>query len=185
MKTTFGTVFSRLMWGGTILSPFECAVLERLVAELPTSLRETVEAQMDSYNLVQREVDGRALNFYRKVRGRVSMEGVPLLQMTVEIAPLMRLTLATQSCEIHAVLTAVQGQAFSVTFDQDARSFRTLTAFQVSKVTHAWRSNFHVLNMTPNNAMQRSALVVTPLAGNASSSERFRPASGAPTARRR
>ena len=37
----------------------------------------------------------------------------------------------------------------------------------------------------PNNAMQRSALVVTPLAGNASSVYRFCSASGAPTARRR
>jgi hypothetical protein len=36
-----------------------------------------------------------------------------------------------------------------------------------------------------NYAMQRSARVVTPLAGTASGSQRFRSASGAPTARRR
>jgi hypothetical protein len=38
---------------------------------------------------------------------------------------------------------------------------------------------------TPNYAMQRSALVVTPLAGTASGFHRFPPASGAPTARGR
>ena len=37
----------------------------------------------------------------------------------------------------------------------------------------------------PNYAMQRSALVVTPLAGTASGSHKFGSASGAPTARRR
>jgi hypothetical protein len=39
--------------------------------------------------------------------------------------------------------------------------------------------------MSPNYAMQRSSLVVTPLAGTASGSLRFQPASGAPSARRR
>jgi len=39
--------------------------------------------------------------------------------------------------------------------------------------------------MLPNYAMQQSALVVTPLAGTASGSYRFRSASGAPTVRRR
>jgi len=39
--------------------------------------------------------------------------------------------------------------------------------------------------MTPNNAMQRSALVVTPLAETASDSHMLSQPSGAPTARRR
>jgi hypothetical protein len=41
------------------------------------------------------------------------------------------------------------------------------------------------VQVRPNYAMQRSSLVVTPLAGTASDSPRFSPASGAPTARRR
>lgn len=141
MKTTFGTVFTRLMWGGKVLSAFECVVLKRLVAELPPALREIVEAQFESYNLVQREIDGRALNFYRKVRGRLSMDGVPLMQMQVDVAPLIRLALTVAGTEIHAVLTAVRNRACSVTFDQDARSFRGATAVEVTRVTQAWRSN--------------------------------------------
>jgi len=39
--------------------------------------------------------------------------------------------------------------------------------------------------LLPNYAMQRSPLVVTPLAGPASDTQKFRSASGAPTARRR
>jgi hypothetical protein len=39
--------------------------------------------------------------------------------------------------------------------------------------------------MRANYAMQRSALVVTPLAGTGVGGDRFRSASGAPTARRR
>jgi hypothetical protein len=54
-------------------------LLEQLVASLPPPLRSAVESQFDAYNLVQREVDGRALNFYRK-KGRKAnnMEGLPV-----------------------------------------------------------------------------------------------------------
>jgi hypothetical protein len=40
-------------------------------------------------------------------------------------------------------------------------------------------------NMTPNYAMQRSSRVGTPLAENGPGADRWRSASGAPTARRR
>ena len=70
-KSQFGNAISRLLWGGVCLSPLESGLLRRMVNELPQNLRAIVEAQFESYNLAQREADGRAL------RGRVS-PGSPL-----------------------------------------------------------------------------------------------------------
>jgi len=48
-----------------------------------------------------------------------------------------------------------------------------------------WPERQDVELAPPNNAMQRSALVVTPLAGTGSGADRLLSASGAPSARRR
>ena len=63
MKRAFGNTITRLLWGGTTLNPVEHQLLERLVAELPTPIRMVAEQQLYACNLVQREADGRALNF--------------------------------------------------------------------------------------------------------------------------
>jgi len=44
-------------------------LLRLSLKDLPTALRSIVESHLNAYNLVQREVDGRALNFYRIKRG--------------------------------------------------------------------------------------------------------------------
>jgi hypothetical protein len=51
--------------GGTRRSDGEYALLNALVAALPDGLRSIVTSQFATYNLVQREQDNRALNFYR------------------------------------------------------------------------------------------------------------------------
>jgi hypothetical protein len=58
-------------------------------------------------------------------------------------APLIRLrfVLSEDAKERHAVLTAVNGRAFCMTFDEDMRPFSSAD-FTVTHVTRAWRSNF-------------------------------------------
>jgi hypothetical protein len=115
-----------------------------MVDDLPGKLRAIVEAQFESYNLVQREADGRALNFYRSRLGRVDVSNVPLLAMRGIDAPLIRVsfTIARNGPEHHAVLTAVNGRAFCLTFDADMRALRGSSDFSVMHVTRSWRSNF-------------------------------------------
>ncbi len=143
MKRTIGTVLERLLSGGTTLTQVEFQLLEQLVDSLPPELRSVIEAQFDAYNLVQRESDGRALNFYRKKGGRANdMEGLPLLDMNVEEAPLVRLTasIAEDPEPLQATLSAVKGRVFCMALSRRARSNGTVT---VSDVKQAWRSNFH------------------------------------------
>ena len=59
VKTNFGNAVSRLLWGGVCLSRVESGLLQRMVDDLPGKLRAIVEAQFESYNLVQREAAGR------------------------------------------------------------------------------------------------------------------------------
>src|SRR5690606_13057102 len=71
-------------------------LLAQLVAALPGHLTATVQAQLRSYNLAQREIDGRAINLYRSP---VLLPQVPLLPMSVAEAPLIRLTASSDTDE--------------------------------------------------------------------------------------
>jgi len=144
VKTTFGTTLSRFFRGGVLLSELESEVTKRLVSELPPDLREIVEAQFAAYELAQREVDGRALNFYPRRKDMPNRFSAPLLQMEVAEAPLVRMqfSLGNPSVVLHAVLTAVQGRVFCVSFSQDVRPLKNSATLEVLKVVHAWRSNF-------------------------------------------
>ena len=144
MKRTFGNFVERLLWGGTRLTDVEFGLLQQLVGPLPPFLRSTVETQFEAYNLVQREVDGRALNFYRKKGGKASnMEGLPLLEMIVDEAPLVRLTasISGDTEPLHATLTAVKGRVFCMALSRPVRPEGSVT---VSDIKQAWRSNFSV-----------------------------------------
>jgi hypothetical protein len=140
VRTEFGNLFTRLLRGGVRLTPLEAALLRRLVDELPANLQTTVEVQFAAYNLAQREVDGRAVNFYPSRQARRTM---PTLAMSRGKSPLVRIgfSLPNDGEEPHAVLTAVAGRAFCISFDADLRPFAN-APFTVDRVTQAWRSNF-------------------------------------------
>src|SRR5512139_853886 len=109
VKRTFGNWLTRLVRGGQTLTDAEHRLLCLLVEELPPHLRDTVERQFASYNLAQREIDRRALNFYRVRLGRSGVLPVtPRLASKLDVAPLVRIsaTVAGEVEPLHAVLTA-------------------------------------------------------------------------------
>jgi hypothetical protein len=150
VKRTFGSWVTRLLRGGHALTDAEHRLLCLLVAELPAQLRETVVRQFESYNLAQREIDRRALNFYRVRVGRSGvLPVVPLLTSKVDVAPLVRITanVAGEAEPLHVVLTAVRGRAFSVSFSRAVPEKLGPDALSVDRVTQAWRSNFGEQNI--------------------------------------
>ena len=145
MKRTFGNWITRILRGGHTLTDAEHRLLCLLVEELPPHLRDTVERQFESYNLAQREMDRRALNFYRVRLGRSGVLPVaPRLTSKLDVAPLVRVTasVAGEAEPLHAVLTAVSGRAFSVSFSRAVPERVKPESLSVDKVTHAWKSNF-------------------------------------------
>jgi len=145
VKRTFGNWITRLLRGGQTLTDAEHRLLCLLVGQLPPHLRETVERQFESYNLAQREIDRRALNFYRIRLGRSGVLPVtPLLTSKLDVAPLVRISAKVEGEiePLHVVLTAVSGRAFSVSFSRAVSERVRPEALSVGNVTQAWKSNF-------------------------------------------
>lgn len=156
MKRHFGTILTRSIFGaGTSLTDIEHRLTEELISPLPDWLRVPVEMQIDGYDLVQREVDGRALNFYRKRSGSSgSMDGMPTLGMHCDEAPLMRITvqLGDEPEPVHATLNAVCGRVFCVAFSRRIDGIPSTSAVTVTDRKHSWRSNFTRSNIQSEQA---------------------------------
>ena len=150
MKRRFGSIFTRSFVGsGTTLTDVEHSLTEELISRLPDSLKRIVESQIDVYNLVQREIDGRALNFYRVGLGRsLRMARIPVLEMDSEESPLIRISALVEGDPkpINATLTAVNGRVFCVSFGRRVDRYSNGTRVEVTGVKKAWRSNFTVTN---------------------------------------
>ena len=151
MKRHFGTFLTRSFFGaGASLTDIEHRMIEELISSLPDWLRATVETQMDSYDLLQREVDGRALNFYRKRSGTSDRtDGLPILEMRGDEAPLMKITvrLGDEPEPVHATLNAVCGRVFCVAFSRRVDLIPRTATVAVTDRKDPWRSNFP----PPNN----------------------------------
>ena len=145
MKRAFGTLITRFLRSGATLTTAEYHLLCLLVGALPPHLRGIVERQFESYNLVQREIDRRALNFYRvRVWNNKVLPVTPLLDSKLQEAPLVRIKTVVngESEPLHAVLTAVDGRAFSVSFSRAVSNLVKAEDLSVHSVTQAWKSNF-------------------------------------------
>lgn len=153
MKRHFGNFVTRLLWGGTTLTSIEHAIIEALISQLPDWLKKTVNTQIDAYNLVQREHDGRALNFYRQLNGRANnMDGLPVLEMKKDESPLIALTLRfdLSGQQLHATMSAVRGRVFCVNFDRRIKREECGATFTVDNVRPCWKSDFIIPEESQN-----------------------------------
>lgn len=137
----FGSWIGRVVHGGVSLSPAEQWSLQQLLGNLPAHLKPIVDRQIASYNLAQREWDGRAINFYRIP---AMQAGVPLLDMPPQVDwPLVRITASVAKSPelVHATLSAVGGRVFSMSFNRPVNGLPA-SDMRLTKVKEAWRSNF-------------------------------------------
>jgi hypothetical protein len=150
MKRHFGSFLARSPFGAsTTLTDLEHRVIEELVRRLPDFLRKIVEEQFESYTQVEREIDGRAFNFWRTRFGRgVDMRGVASLEMSVDEATMIRVTfdMSDDAKPLHATLNAIKGRVFCVAISRRIDKCPPSTTFVVIKIKEAWRSNFHNQN---------------------------------------
>jgi hypothetical protein len=137
---------TRLLRGGTTLTESEHFVLRTLVESLDPEIKGTVQSHFDEYNLVQREVDGRALNFYKIGSGGRKLEVASPLEMDSDEEPLVKVAFALSgdSKPLHAVLTAVKGRAFCVTFGRVPPASSFSVSPTIISITQSWRSGVRV-----------------------------------------
>ena len=148
----FGNWLTRALRGGIALAPVEQWLLAQLVEALPEHLRATVQMQLHSYHLAQREIDGRAINLYRRP---ALAPDTPLLTMSVTEAPLIRLSATVGGEPVHATLNAVSGRVFCLAFSRSVHALAP-SNLKVVNVTQAWRSNFP--DSAPNNSFKPTPL---------------------------
>jgi hypothetical protein len=148
MKTKFGNIMTRLLNGGAVLTSIEAQILIEFVNALPPDLRLPVEQELHAYNLVQRESDGRAINFYRKEFGRPVSGGFPLLPVRSGEVKLLSFafTVDGQQKRFHATMSSVNRRFFCMNFSDDLRPFAS-NKIKVLEVTESWRSG---IEPTPN-----------------------------------
>ena len=143
IKRKFGSLAARFLRNGTTLTAAEHAVLCSLVDELPAELRSTVTSQLAAYNLVQREVDGNTLNFYRLKNGSLSyVDDLPQIKMRIDEGDLVRakLKIKGETEPLHAALSAVHGRMFTLSFSR-APGAQSGHPVQVLEVEPSWRTS--------------------------------------------
>jgi hypothetical protein len=164
VKRQFGGFVVRLLRGGTTLSDTEHAILCSLVDALPSELQTIVTAQLNAYNLVQRESDSRALNFYRFKNGSSSYsDDLPQIRMKTDETPLVRASLRIEGDTepLHAVLAAVRGRVFCVSFSRPPL-LKTARSVQVLDTEQSWRSSV-VMQQSSNSTPHADARATSAL----------------------
>jgi hypothetical protein len=143
MKTKFGNLVTRIFRGGVVLMPVEEALLRLSVKELPAALRPIVESHITAYNLVQREADGRALNFYRIKGGRVKRDDLQPLPIKPGEVKLLSVAFSIEANtkEMHATLSAVNKYFFCMAFSECLRPYKNSNRIFIKRVKQSWRSN--------------------------------------------
>lgn len=138
VKRSFGTALQRTLRGGVRLTDLEHELLEAFVDHLPDELAATVSAQPEGYTLVQRESDGRALNFYPARRN----QHLPKLAVKESEAKLLRFRFQTEphTDDLHATFVAIDGRFFCASFSHDLRVYKNVRLRRVEDVSQAWRS---------------------------------------------
>lgn len=141
VKSQFGNRLTRFLRGGVNPTPFEMRMLRLGLEYMPDRMAAVIRTQLEQYNLVQREIDGRELNFY-KVRGlRTVCDVKPLLEIEGGEVPLVKLAVRVPGEEmIHAVLHAVNRRFFCITFGAPVDSLAMTDEVEVVKITRSWRS---------------------------------------------
>ncbi len=142
IKRKFGGMLARLLRNGVTLTAAEYAVLCSLVDALPAELRSTVKSQLEAYNLVQREADGRALNFFRFKNGSISfVDDLPQIDMRADGDDLVRarLCISGDPEPYYVALSAVQGRLFTLSFSR-APGVHAGRTVQVLDIEQAWRA---------------------------------------------
>lgn len=141
MRYKFGNKISRFFQGGVTLFPVEELILSHCVENLPQDLKDIVSSQLCEYSLVQREIDSRQLNFYKKrAFSKVNLPS-KIIKMNAEEAPLIKIKFEIGKNTIcSAVLHAVQGRVFCLCFDISTREFKNSNDIKVKEIRKSWRS---------------------------------------------
>jgi hypothetical protein len=143
LRTQFGSLARRILSGGVRLTPLEESLLRTFRENIDASFHAALDAQLHAYNLAQREVDWRAINLYRVVRGRPSRVGLPELPCGPGEVRLLRASVRPRSsaATLHVAFWAVDRYFFGFNSGESLEPDRDETVLDVLEVNQSWRSS--------------------------------------------
>ncbi len=131
--------------GGINLYPFEELCIDELINIVPNPIKDTLIEQFKMLNLGQREVDSRALNFYRIKWGILSTKNIPKLSTKQQETKLLKIEITLNNKDnIHINYWVVNGIFFQITFNKDISKYKNINVLNVTKVVKAWQSNINI-----------------------------------------
>ncbi|MHA2852290.1 hypothetical protein, partial [Vibrio harveyi] len=131
----------KMILGCTDLTPFEEQSIKLCIDNLPENLKGIAAAQFKEYNLIQREYDGRTVNFYKVKCLRKVVNPNQLLPIKTDDCVLIKLELKTISNErIGVTLHATGHRIFSASFSKDVSNLGKIEGMRLEKLTKSWRS---------------------------------------------
>lgn len=131
----------KMILGCTELTQFEEQSIKLCIENLPENLKGIAAAQLKEYNLIQREYDGRTVNFYKVKCLRKVVNPNQLLPIKTDDCVLIKLELKTISNErIGVTLHATGHRIFSASFSKDASNLGKIEGMRLEKLTKSWRS---------------------------------------------
>jgi len=142
VKTQLSSHLMRLLKGGVNLTPVEGRRLKLFQSSVPSEIQIPFDRQIAAYNLVQREIDGRALNFYRIRRWKVYRDDLPKLPVNPGEVKLLSMELGDSAASnaFYATFWVVDGYFFSINLSESIEHTAP-KQIRIRKVKQCWRSN--------------------------------------------
>jgi hypothetical protein len=123
------------------LTTFEASMLAAFLEHLPPRFRETVETQLASCNLVQRDPESLELRFYPMRGATPDWSALPLLPIHPGEVKLLSLAVQPGSSRetVRADFWAVDRRFFMVEFGSNVARYAGMGGMIVQQVTESWR----------------------------------------------
>lgn len=124
------------LFGGlcTHLTVFETSLFEKISPLLSREDRDILSAQLDDINYIRRIVDDKQILFYRVRNLRVTPERKAKFRYSGEHR-LLKCEVSFGSAAIRLEVWLVEGNLFSLEFNDGVQQFRDRSDFSVSKVS--------------------------------------------------
>ncbi|MDX1740547.1 MAG: hypothetical protein R3178_04600 [Rhodothermales bacterium] len=136
------TWFARLWKGAVEVSPLETQLVHRFVREMPPDFRPSLEAQIRSANLIQRDPGWTELRFYTMVSGSVDRSGLPVLPILEGEVKLLSITFAVSNEDLrHVSFWAVDRHFVMMNLDRSIERCADGKHFDLIGIRQSWRSN--------------------------------------------
>lgn len=143
MKKQFSNFLLNLTRNGKQLSNLEEKLLSVFFDHVPEKIGVIIKQQFKPYNLLQREIDGRATNFYRIKKGKVKRDDLPKLETKQNETKLMSMGFRIKNVDKNMYVTfwAVDGYFFCMNFSDNINEYLQEKEVEIFQIEKSYKSN--------------------------------------------